>query len=200
VDALDFAPSLAKPRDHVVEHVGQIADFTATGFAGAGKADCDGFTPITDPNGETAYYGHADTYQGGHVSRDITSGYGPEEFSLKRAKPGKYTVRAKFYGHRQQVVSGATTIQLEFFSGFGTPRQKQQGVTLRLKDAQDQVLVGEFVVDEPSPQPSPASGRGSLVAASTPSPSPPDTGERVGVRGRMSSTATPISIELLQVL
>jgi len=117
---------------------------------------------ITDPNGETAYYGHADTYQGGHVSRDITSGYGPEEFSLKRAKPGKYTVRAKFYGHRQQVVSGATTIQLEFFSGFGTPRQKQQGVTLRLKDAKDQVLVGEFVVDEPSPQPSPASGRGSL--------------------------------------
>lgn len=119
---------------------------------------------ITDPNGETAYYGHPDTYQGGHVSRDITSGYGPEEFSLKRAKPGKYTVRAKFYGHRQQIVSGATTIQLDFYSAFGTPRQKQQGVTLRLKEAKDQLLVGEFVVSGPvgSPELVPATGPGTF--------------------------------------
>ncbi len=101
---------------------------------------------ITDPNGERTYYGSPISYQGGRMSRDITSGYGPEEFSLKRAKPGKYTVQAQFYGHRQQLVTGATTIQLALFTAFGTPQQKQQGVTLRLKEAKDQVLVGEFEV------------------------------------------------------
>ena len=102
---------------------------------------------VTDPNGERAFYGHPLTYQGGRMSRDITSGYGPEEFSLKHAKPGKYVVQAQFYGHNQQIVAGATTIQLLLTSGFGTPQQKQQAVTLRLKERKDQGLVGEFVVD-----------------------------------------------------
>ena len=101
---------------------------------------------VTDPNGERAFYGNPLTYQGGRVSRDITSGYGPEEFSLKHAKPGKYVVQAQFYGHRQQIVSGATTIQLALTTGFGTPHQKQQAVTLRLKSRSDQVMVGEFEV------------------------------------------------------
>jgi len=30
---------------------------------------------------------------------------------------------------------------------FGSAQQKQQSVTLRLKDRKDQVFVGEFVVD-----------------------------------------------------
>lgn len=102
---------------------------------------------VTDPNGERAHYGNALSYQGGRMSKDITSGYGPEEFSLKRAKPGKYVVQAHFYGHRQQIVASATTIQLALTTGFGTAQQKQQGVTLRLKDRKDQVFVGEFVVD-----------------------------------------------------
>jgi hypothetical protein len=102
---------------------------------------------VTDPNGERAFYGNPLSYQGGRMSKDITSGYGPEEFSLKRAKPGKYVVQAQFYGHRQQIVSGATTIQLALTTGFGTAQQKQQGVTLRLKDRKDQVFVGEFIVE-----------------------------------------------------
>jgi hypothetical protein len=34
------------------------ADYTATGFAGAGKADCEGFAPITAPNGEQEVTAH----------------------------------------------------------------------------------------------------------------------------------------------
>ncbi len=101
---------------------------------------------VTDPNGERAYYGHPLSRQGGRVSRDITGGYGPEEFGLRRAVPGKYTVTAQYYGHRQQVVSGATTIQLTLATGFGSAGQKEQAVTLRLNSASDQVVVGEFEV------------------------------------------------------
>ncbi len=101
---------------------------------------------VTDPNGEKCYYGHRLTYQGGAMSRDFTGGYGPEEFSLKKAKPGKYLVQAQFYGHRQQVVSGATTLSLRLFTGFGTPAQKEERVTLRLKGQNALVTVGEFEV------------------------------------------------------
>ena len=101
---------------------------------------------VTDPNGERAYYGNRLTYQGGRMSQDFTGGYGPEEFSLRHAKPGRYKVEAQFYGNRQQVVAGATTLQVRLATGFGTARQHERSVTLRLKDRSEVVLVGEFAV------------------------------------------------------
>ncbi|WP_394781545.1 VIT domain-containing protein [Undibacterium sp.] len=101
---------------------------------------------VTDPNNEKCYYGHQLTRQGGHMSADVTQGYGPEEFSLRSAKPGKYKIQANFYGNRQQVVAGATTLQLKLTTGFGTPEAKDQMITLRLRDSGDTVFVGEFEV------------------------------------------------------
>lgn len=101
---------------------------------------------VTDPHGESAYYGRPLTHQGGRMSRDATGGYGPEEFSLRRARPGRYRVEAQFYGHTQQVVSSATTISLWLSTGFGTPRQRDQRVTLRLAEPTERVFVGEFEV------------------------------------------------------
>jgi tetratricopeptide (TPR) repeat protein len=101
---------------------------------------------VTDPNGERAFYGNRLTYQGGRMSPDFTRGYGPEEFSLRQAKPGKYKVEANYYANRQQIVAGATTLQLRLTTGFGTARQKDQNVTLRLEDRQEVVFVGEFDV------------------------------------------------------
>lgn len=102
---------------------------------------------VTDPNGEKAFYGNPLTWQGGRMSQDFTGGYGPEEFSLRVAKPGRYKVEAQFYGHRQQVVSGATTLQLTLTTRFGTPAQQDRSVTLRLKGRREVVTVGEFTVE-----------------------------------------------------
>jgi tetratricopeptide (TPR) repeat protein len=101
---------------------------------------------VTDPNGEEAFYGTPLSYQGGRVSPDNTSGYGPEEYSLKKAKPGTYRVDVNFYGHTQQQISESTTIQLDFFTDYGTDGVKKQSVTMRLKEAKDRIFVGEFEV------------------------------------------------------
>lgn len=101
---------------------------------------------VTDPNGEKCYYGHTLTYQGGMISDDFTGGYGPEEFLLRDAKPGKYIVQAHYFGDRQQIVTGATTLTLKLSTGWGTPRQQDQVVTLRLSGKDESVLVGEFEV------------------------------------------------------
>lgn len=101
---------------------------------------------VIDPNGERAYYGHRFTYQGGRMSEDFTGGYGPEEFSLRRAKPGTYTIKAQFYGHRQQLVAPAATLMLRLSSGFGTPAQKDEEVILRLSGQGQEVTVGSFEI------------------------------------------------------
>ena len=101
---------------------------------------------VTDPHGESAFYGRPLTRQGGRMSQDATGGYGPEEFSLRRALPGRYRVEAQFFGHTQQIVSNATTVQLWLSTGFGTPQQRDRRVTLRLTEPKERVFVGEFEV------------------------------------------------------
>ncbi len=101
---------------------------------------------VIDPNGERAYYGHPLTRQGGRMSQDATGGYGPEEFVLRDAKPGRYTVQAQFYGHRQQVLLSATTVMLRLTTGFGRADQKDELTSLRLNGRSDMVTVGTFDV------------------------------------------------------
>ena len=101
---------------------------------------------VTDPNGEKAFYRRQLTYQGGRMSLDFTGGYGPEEFSLKRAKPGKYKVEAQYFGDRRQAVTGPTTLQVKLTTQFGTAGQHEQSITLRLSGRQETVFVGEFEV------------------------------------------------------
>jgi len=101
---------------------------------------------VTDPNGERAYYGNRLTHQGGRMSNDLTAGYGPEEFMLKQAIPGTYTVEANYYGSQQQLISGSVTLRLALITDFGKPKAKQQSVILRLEEKQQTVLVGEFEV------------------------------------------------------
>ena len=82
------------------------------------------------------------------MSLDFTGGYGPEEFSLKHAKPGRYTVHAQYFGDRRQNVTGATTLQVKLATKFGSVQQQEQILTLRLKGRAETVLVGEFEVRE----------------------------------------------------
>ncbi|MGH6610645.1 MAG: DUF2135 domain-containing protein, partial [Burkholderiaceae bacterium] len=102
---------------------------------------------VIDPNGDEVYYGRNLSYQGGAITRDATGGYGPEEFALRNAKPGKYRVEANFFGHRQQVLTSSTGLMLWLSSGFGTTAQQDQRTTLSVKSEGGQrVVVGEFEV------------------------------------------------------
>lgn len=99
---------------------------------------------VTDPLGELCNYAKNRTEAGGRMSNDFTDGYGPEEFLVKRALHGKYRVEVNFFGTRQQIIAGATTIQVEIFTNWGRRNQKSKKVTLRLKDKSELVYVGEF--------------------------------------------------------
>jgi Uncharacterized protein conserved in bacteria len=101
---------------------------------------------VTGPDGESASYNTPLTTRGGHMSKDCTRGYGPEEFMLKKAAPGTYRVEADYFGSTRQTLAGEVTMMVTLITGFGTPEQKEERITLRLKNTKSRVLAAEFVV------------------------------------------------------
>jgi Ca-activated chloride channel family protein len=55
-------------------------------------------------------------------------------------------VQVQFYGHSRTTVAGATTLQVKLYSGFGTAQQQERSITLRLRERNDSLVVGEFEV------------------------------------------------------
>jgi len=99
---------------------------------------------VVEPSREEAYYGHRRTRIGGNVSRDFTRGYGPEEYCLRRAMRGTYTVRTKYFGSSAAKLIGAVTLQVEIFTNYGRSNQKRQAITLRLTKNKDTFTVGRI--------------------------------------------------------
>ena len=112
---------------------------------------------VFEPSGEHAYYGHKQTEMGGLVSRDFTQGYGPEEYVIKRAMPGKYIIKAHYYGSHQQTLCGPCTVTATVFTNFGRATEKKQTLTLRLDKPHSEVVVGEITIDGGMSPESPAS-------------------------------------------
>lgn len=102
---------------------------------------------VHEPDEGHAYYGHNRTDIGGLVSRDFTDGYGPEEYILRRSMPGKYIIKAHYYGSHQQKSHGPCTITATIFTNYGRKNEKKQVMTLRLDDASDEALVGEIMLE-----------------------------------------------------
>ncbi|MBU0944060.1 MAG: DUF2135 domain-containing protein [Proteobacteria bacterium] len=105
---------------------------------------------VFEPDRGHAYYGNHETRIGGLVSKDFTQGYGPEEYILHNAMPGKYIIKAHYYGSRQQTLCGPCTITATVFTNYGRKNEHKEVLTLRLEEASNQELVGEICIDGPS--------------------------------------------------
>jgi len=101
---------------------------------------------VIDPNGERCSFERPLTFQGGRLSADFVGGYGPEEFALRDAKPGTYTIQADFFGHRQQVISAHTTLMVKLTTGFGTASQQERDIVVRLSGEGRLLTLGSFEV------------------------------------------------------
>lgn len=100
---------------------------------------------VTDPKGEKCYYAHNRTTTGGRLSRNITEGFGPEQYLLRSAASGRYKIEVSYGGDHQVKIAGPTTIMAEVFTGFEKPEQQRQIFVLQLKpDDKGSKLVGEF--------------------------------------------------------
>lgn len=100
---------------------------------------------IKDSTGEVCSYSNKETHIGGKISNDITQGYGPEEFRLKKAISGAYTIIANFYGTNKQSQLGKVTVRAFIYTDFNTKSEKKQILTLQLSpEKRDEYTIGEI--------------------------------------------------------
>lgn len=102
---------------------------------------------VTDPNGEKCFYGNRTTGIGGRMSEDVTQGFGPEQFMLKKAIKGKYKIETNFFGERQMSISGSTTISAEIYLMYSSGKQVKKMITFqnnKPNSGGEGILVGEF--------------------------------------------------------
>ena len=105
--------------------------------------NCDMDLWVIEPTGEKCYYSHPQTQAGGQMSKDFTRGYGPEEYVIKKAVPGKYQIKVNYFGISAQSITGPVTIQVKLISNYGTEFEKVQTLTRRLADKKQVLHIGE---------------------------------------------------------
>jgi Ca-activated chloride channel family protein len=103
---------------------------------------------VLEPTAEHAFYGHRETRMGGLVSHDVTQGYGPEEYVVRRSLPGAYQVKVHYYGSGQQTLIGPATLVATVYTNWGRPDERKQLLTLRLDSPRDLEPVGVVKIGE----------------------------------------------------
>jgi tetratricopeptide (TPR) repeat protein len=99
---------------------------------------------VTDPAKEKCFYENSATSAGGRISNDITQGYGPEEFILKKAAKGNYVIEVNLYGDSRQTLGGPITIKAELFTNFGRASQKRSVIYCRVTSDKEVIKIGEL--------------------------------------------------------
>ena len=102
---------------------------------------------VIEPTGEECFYSYPLTQVGGKLSKDFTSGYGPEDYMIRRAVPGVYKIQTNYFGSQEQKLTGGTTVQATIITNFGRPNEKRQHLTLRLTQNKETVTIGEVKVN-----------------------------------------------------
>jgi hypothetical protein len=99
---------------------------------------------VTDPRNEKCSYENTETGIGGKISQDVTQGYGPEEFCLKKAWKGNYKVDVNLFGDQRQTLGGPIAIKADLFTDFGKPTQKRKTINLRVTTSKEIVNLGSL--------------------------------------------------------
>jgi hypothetical protein len=99
---------------------------------------------VIDPEKEKTYYGNKNSRIGGKISNDMTRGYGPEEFMLKKAIHGKYVIKVKYYGTSQQKLTGPTVIRAEVYTHYGKKSEKREEIVFRVEEEKEVIDLGSI--------------------------------------------------------
>ncbi len=98
------------------------ADVAALIFWNTDGTDVD--LHVIEPSGEECFYQHTQTASGGHISRDVTTGFGPELYLLPNAPAGNYRVSAHYFASDANRASTRTKVLALIYEGWGTKDEK----------------------------------------------------------------------------
>jgi hypothetical protein len=96
---------------------------------------------INESNGEECYYRNRDTREGGHLSKDVTRGIGPEMYVLPKAKKGKYEIAINYFAQNEFKTKSVAKAYVEIYQDYGTSKQKVIRKTIVLKERKEKEVV-----------------------------------------------------------
>ena len=99
---------------------------------------------VIDPSLEECYYSHSKTQQGGEMSKDMTQGFGPEEFSLKKAKKGFYYIKINYFGDGKQKIETPTFMKVTIYKNQGKRNQGKIIKVIRLTKYDKEAVIAKI--------------------------------------------------------
>ena len=88
---------------------------------------------VLEPTGEKCYYGNSYTKIGGRLTIDVTSGYGPEMYVLKKAVPGKYSIMLDYYSDSGTQTASKAKAYIDIYRDWGRKTEKVTSKVIELK-------------------------------------------------------------------
>ncbi|MBN1420681.1 MAG: hypothetical protein JXP34_18055 [Planctomycetes bacterium] len=79
---------------------------------------------VIEPTGEECYYSHNRTKIGGELTEDVTQGYGPEMYVLRKAVAGTYKIRVRYYSEDRNRASARTKVYATIYERWGAKDEK----------------------------------------------------------------------------
>jgi tetratricopeptide (TPR) repeat protein len=79
---------------------------------------------VIEPSGEECFYRHPRTRSGGELTQDVTQGYGPEMYVLRRAPAGTYNIFAHYFASDRNRASARTKVHVTIFENWGMPDER----------------------------------------------------------------------------
>lgn len=101
---------------------------------------------VKEPTGDLCYSLHNVTKNGGFMSRNFTTGYGPIEYVLKNGQPGTYRISVKLF--HSQIYASGTTVCVRVFTDYGRiGKERCQVFNVRLAKSKERVDVATITLE-----------------------------------------------------
>ena len=84
---------------------------------------------VHEPGGEECFYQNRETKIGGHMTEDVTRGYGPEMYVIQDAKEGEYDVKVKYFSSDRNRTSTRTKVYATIYKNWG---KKNESVSTKI--------------------------------------------------------------------
>jgi hypothetical protein len=102
---------------------------------------------VIEPTGEECFYGHRDTQAGARFSKDFTQGYGPEQYLLRNAVKGKYSIKTDYYGESALTENGPTTVMVEIYTTDENGKTERKLQTIQLGKIKENQNLAEITIE-----------------------------------------------------
>ena len=88
---------------------------------------------VREPSGEICYYGNDETEIGGQLTIDVTDGYGPEMYVLKKAVSGKYSIMLDYFSDSGTQTASKAKAYIDIYHNWGRKNEKVTSKVIELR-------------------------------------------------------------------